>query len=293
MPNSAYTRLTESFGFCPNAVVISNMPVSATATIVTITGLSASFANPIRVGMGAMIDDEFVIVDAIDGSQLTLLRGCADTIPQYHYAGSRIWFIEDSLVRVPRELAASETVSLKILPRTSAGVMPIESSPPLEVTTNFRFARPYPPGQVRVNNRWWYEVGTLLTESNPMQVTWAHRNRITQADMLVHHDVGSIAPEAGTVYLIDIFRTSTGTQIASYQTTDATFTYTVDNARADLQGLLGFNSMYLTLRCMRDNLMSRGTYRIDFLTLTVTDDGLMFNKAKNSQYLALRTFGVN
>lgn len=263
MANGQYTRQNLSFGFCPTAVIPSAIPAEPGPTTVTITGLSSSFVNPVTTGMGAMINDEIVVVSSLSGNNLTIARGAADTIPQSHAPGSRIWFFEASIGRVTTTYGATEAVSVKPLPRTlSGGYVPIEASPPIGVTFNSRFARPYPPGQVTVNTQPWTQTGLTLGVSGPLVFAWAHRNRVTQADVLVAHTGGSITPEAGQEYTLRMFRASNDALVATYNTSSNTFTYTAGQANTDLGGTP--EPMYVLLNSVRDNLLSRHAYRINF-----------------------------
>lgn len=264
MANSDYIAKTGNFGFCPTARLVGAIGHLDTAAVMT--GFSASFANALRVGMAAMIDDEIVSITAATGNNLTLGRGCCDTIPAAHAANSIIWFFDDSIGSVDTEYTGSETVSVKMLPRTSGGgAIPIEHSPPKQVGFNFRFARPYPPGQVKVNGLPWYMTAHLTLTNQPLALSWVHRNRITQQDQLIAHIDGNIAPEFGTTYVVEIvssanvllrtFSGITGDQF-NYELVDAIWDF--GNANP------GTYPGYLNLYALRDGMRSFQAYRIDF-----------------------------
>lgn len=264
MANSDYIAKTGNFGFCPTAKLVGAIGHLDTAAVMT--GFSASFANALRVGMAAMIDDEIVSITAATGNNLTLGRGCCDTIPAAHAANSIIWFFDDSIGSVDTEYTGSETVSVKMLPRTSGGgAIPIEHSPPKQIGFNFRFARPYPPGRFKINGIPWFNVLRLEAATEILLFTWVDRNRITQMDQLIDHEALNITPEAGTTYRFSLYNSAggfiktvdipSGTQFWSYSRIQAT---------TDLGVVGGIASGYFIFSAVRDTLLCFQQYRIDF-----------------------------
>lgn len=266
MANDQYAKQNLVFGFCPTAIIPAGLPRESSSTDVVMSGFNASFADPIRIGMAAMINDEIVIVIARSGNNLSLARGAADTIPQAHAPNSRIWFFEDSIGRAPTQYGATESVSVKPLPRTlSGGFVPVASSPPLGVVMNSRFARPYPPGNLRVNGQpWWQVSSTTISSGSALSISWAHRNRITQADLLVQHTAASITPEVGTTYRLQMYRASDDSLRASYTTEGDSFVYTAGQAANDLGGPGSVVEMYALIHAVRDGLTSRHAYQVNF-----------------------------
>lgn len=288
MANSDYIKKVGSFGFCPTARLVGS--IGPLTTSVVMTDFSASFANALRVGMAAMIDNEIVAIRAAAGNNLTLGRGCCDTIPAAHADNSIIWFFDDSLGRDETEYAGSATVSIKMLPRTAGGgSIPIEHSPPKQVGFSFRFARPYAPGLVLVNGSPWLTPPTIQTPVEEMLVSWAHRNRVTQQDQLISHESASITPEVGTTYTARAYtaggilvRTVTGI-------TGSSWTYTLGEMFLDFAAGVGIHAAYVLLSSVRDGLESFQSYRIDFnfdgagplippvVLPTISDDNSVFN----------------
>lgn len=164
--------------------------------------------DSLKVGMAALINDEFMQVTALAPGRVSVKRGCADTVPARHAAMSLIWFMGvDTIGTDGKEYAAGETTGVKYSPYTTGGgAYPLDPQAPDAVTYDFRFYRPYPPGAMRVNSRRWYEEGFVISSDSPnMRLTWAHRDRILEADRLIDHDVGSIGPEKGTTYTVRIY----------------------------------------------------------------------------------------
>jgi hypothetical protein len=192
----------------------------ATATVVesTIgrTDTAFTLANGVRldqvtVGMGALWDDELVRVDAIDvgAGTITLGRGCADTVPAAtHTTGSRLWFYEVGFAFDSTEYTDAETIDVKLLSNTGSQQLPLASATPIALTFDQRQARPYPPGNVAIGGSAWPAAVT-----GSFGVTWAHRDRVQQADQLVDTTAASIGPEAGVGYSLRFENASTAALI--------------------------------------------------------------------------------
>jgi hypothetical protein len=179
----------------------------ATATVVesTIGRLDTDFtlANGVRldritVGMGVLWDDEICRVDAVDASagSITLGRGCADTVPvPTHAAGSRLWFYEVGFAFDATEFTDGETVNVKLLSNTGSQQLSLGVATALPLTFGQRQSRPYAPGNVQVASSAW-----PATVAGQFDVTWAHRDRVQQADQLVDTSAASIGPESTARY---------------------------------------------------------------------------------------------
>lgn len=231
----------------------------------------------IYIGMSIMVGEEICRIDFIDELYVDVARGCADTIPWEHSAGALIWFYPDDIGGDDREHGSGETLSIKLLTRTNSDYLPIEKSPPNELTFNWRFQRPYAPGQMMVNTFNWFQDFMLTADIGALVLTWVHRDRVTQADTLVSHVEGGIGPEPGTTYWMSVYKIEEGNPDPVLVRTEVgitgtTFTYTWAQAAADfdhdvdpdgpeegtpIEGFLMFGSS-------RDDLESWQAYRINF-----------------------------
>lgn len=198
---------------------------------------------------------------------MQITRGCCDTIPQPHAIGTEVWFFDDFLARDNVEYAPTETISVKPLPKTAAGgPVPLASSPPEEITFNWRFARPYPPGLLKVNTADWFDGFTLASGGvEELAFTWAHRNRVTQMDTLVDYTAGSITPEASTTYRAKVYD-ATDTLIATHDAlTGTSWSYTLAQMNTDFGSPTpGTTNAYVVFCSVRDSLESWQQYRVDF-----------------------------
>lgn len=265
MANSDYIIRPASNGFCPTASLAS--AIGALQTAVVMQNYSSSIPDGIRIGMAALIDDEIVKVVARSVDNLTLGRGCCDTVPAPHAAGAIIWFFDDSYGNDTTEYGATETISVKLLPRTySGGQMTVEQSPPRQTTFSWRFFRPYPPGLVEINGDPFVNLKTLTQDGDSsLTLTWAHRNRVTQSDVLIDHEQATIAPEAGTTYSLEVRRSSDDVVLFSETgITAETWTRTRANLISDFAVTGGMHNGYVMLWSRRDGYDSYQKYRIDF-----------------------------
>lgn len=163
--------------------------------------------DSLYVGMIAMCQGEFMRVTAIGAGSVQVTRGSADTVPHQHVKGSLVWFFDNSTMGYDsREHSAGETNSVKYAPYTiGGGTFPISASAIDVVTYNWRYYRPYAPGQVRARGMRWYIPQVISADQPNMLLTWTHRDRIQQADQLLDHDAGNVGPEPGTSYTIRIY----------------------------------------------------------------------------------------
>lgn len=176
---------------------------------ITATQTTFMLTDPVNLEVGSigdamLIGDELVRIDAFDEEtfEATVTRGVGDTIPVSHVADARMWTYDDDLINDGVAYTVGETVESKVLTRIAADLLAEEDADANVLTLTGRQARPYPPADVKVGDISIYE--TLGAHPEPV-ITWASRNRITQADQLVGYFDGPVAPEAGQTTTIRIF----------------------------------------------------------------------------------------
>lgn len=183
-----------SESWCP--VVVVEAAADAQAAVVALSEMSG--VASVVPGAAAVWDREIVRVDAIDSvaATITLGRGCADTLPEAHSAGSRIW-IYDAFAGSSVDEYANEVLSIKLLTETGAARLDVAEAEALYVPIEGRAALPYPPAGVTINGEAWPEA-----VEGEVRLTWSHRDRIGQAERLVDQAAPSIGPEAGVTYTV-------------------------------------------------------------------------------------------
>ena len=123
------------------------------------------------------INDEimaFVSFDAVT-NVITVKRGCFDTVPQKHAAGSKVFGWDNYSGIDNLEYLSGEVLSLKTLTLTGSDVLELNEATAHSLTLSSRAIRPYPPANVKINGVFmptWFEGG--------LQITWANRNRTQQ-----------------------------------------------------------------------------------------------------------------
>lgn len=188
--------------WCPTALIVEAAGPDPAQTSFTLSG--ASDLDLVEVGSAALWGDEICRVDALDRGALTvtLARGCGDTVPQEHAAAERLWFYDAWSSSDRRDYAAGEEVLAKLRTRTSSQLLDAALAPTLTLTMGQRFARPYPPGRLRITDDFFSDVAYPSSAIGELAVTWVHRDRLLQADTLVEEGAASIGPEDGTTYTV-------------------------------------------------------------------------------------------
>lgn len=159
------------------------------------------------VGGAVQMGDEICRIDDIDtadGSSgiITLARGCMDTIPQEHTTGTVMFAIDGNLGTDLQEYVAGDNVDVKMLSITSTQELSLAVAPIDTANISARWARPYPPGRVRVNGVRFSETGVI---SGDMTFTWTHRDKTLIQDQLLEHEAASVGPETDTTYTVLVF----------------------------------------------------------------------------------------
>jgi len=187
--------------FCPSATVVEALTKTTTA----ITLANGVDLDLVVAGGYAVIENECVLVSAINwiAGTATISRGVLDTVPDEHSASARIWFADGYQGFEQTEYADAETVDVKLLPVTGRGELALADAPADSLTFDQRQYRPYAPGKMLINSLVYPDfIGGQL---NPVPVSWAHRDRLTQTAYIVEQDEASIGPEASTTYTLRVY----------------------------------------------------------------------------------------
>lgn len=228
---SAAYELAGNGDFCPSATVVSALTKTTTA----ITLANGVDLDIVETGGYAIIDDEYVLVSAIDATAgtATISRGLLDTVPAEHSAGARIWFADAYQGFSSTEYADGEEVDVKLLPSTGQGTLDISMAPVDSLTIDQRQYRPYPPGNVLVNTTAYPEWIDGLAA---LALTWAHRDRLAQTAYLVEQDEASIGPEAGTTYTLRVYGEDDSLLRTESALSGTSHNYTTSNELSDVGG---------------------------------------------------------
>lgn len=163
----------------------------------------------VQIGAAAMLVSdagyEIVRIDAFDPLTYTATigRGCADTVPAKHALGATLWFYQDYSVNSFTEYSAGVSVDVKLQPQTRQGQLDLGDAATDTVLMAGRAARPYPPGNFKIDGTAYPEV---MTGGGSHSFTWVHRDRLLQAEQLIDTTTGDIGPEPDTTYSIEVYR---------------------------------------------------------------------------------------
>lgn len=174
-------------------------PTTTTVTIAGAVDLDlVDVGSAVLIGTGA--GAEIARLDSVNytTNTITLGRGCCDTVPAANWPiGTRLWFYDSFAAADSNEYVVGEVVDTKIITRTTGGELDESLAPGASVTLARRAARPYPPGDLKVNtSRYPAEAYGTLT------ATWVHRDRLLQQDTLIDHLQASIGPPVALLYTV-------------------------------------------------------------------------------------------
>jgi hypothetical protein len=231
------------------------------------------FLAEFKDGMVVLIDDEQMEFTTFDEVTMlaTLKRAVADTIPAPHIADTTVWLVDDEIGSDKVEYQDGETVYAKALTRTSTEILSELSADEMSLEMDQRLFRPYPPGNVQVDGDSIYLLDGIIY--NEPALTWAHRDRVSQADVAVGHGEGSIGPEPGTTYNVRVFAED-GVTLLSETDVGAVDTWTYDAALQAADG--GPSEVWIELESKRDDVASFFYYRFNLVLVgiaRITEDG--------------------
>lgn len=192
--------------FCPTALIVEAAgPTSTEFTLTYAVGLSR-----VAIGAPVILNNEWCRVDTLDAAAgtITLGRGCADTVPQAHASGSRLWFYDEAVAADTTEYTDGETVDVKLLTNTGSQQLDEGDATAIEVTLDQRQFRPYPPAALKVNG----EAYPTDPIEGDVTVSWVHRDRVLQQDQLVDASMAGVGPEDGTTYTVRWYSPATELQ---------------------------------------------------------------------------------
>lgn len=150
----------------------------------------------LEVNHRIQVNDEIMAFVSFDTATniLTVKRGCFDTVPQKHNAGSKVFGWDNYSGIDDLEYLSGEVLSLKALTLTGSEVLELNEATVHNLTCSARAIRPYPPANVKINDE--YYLSEIETD---LVLTWVDRNRLQQTggEPLGFYDSG-ITIEANT-----------------------------------------------------------------------------------------------
>lgn len=202
-PAAEWDELVFGSSFAPAGLLVADLgrdPLTDTAPVLT----SVQDDEDFDVGTLAVIGDEIVRIDGWDSGTgvLTIGRGCLDTIPQEHPAGTPIIMYQDNLGSDQIERVLGDDVGIRIRTVTLQGTLDSEFAATDRVLFNARAIRPYPPGNLTADgDHFWDEPRPNTGDSGGIVFAWNHRDRLAQVSpTVIDYTDGNVGPEDGTTY---------------------------------------------------------------------------------------------
>lgn len=209
--------------FCPTATLASGIDANATS----ISFLSGVEVDEIIPGTFFQMGEEICRIDSVDTGVgvMGIGRGCLDTTPRKHLAGTVLFFWDQLSGSDPTEYLSGEVLDVKVTPSTGAGTLPIDDASAMSVTMVGRAWRPYAPGQFQINSEYY----PLEPIDAPFTASWVGRDRLQQTSGEIYdHTFGNIGPETGTTYRARMFIDDVLIDTVEPATSGLTFTPTVE-----------------------------------------------------------------
>lgn len=194
-PGSGYVEIG-NMDFCPGA----KLNGAINETVSTFPIKNGSDLDQVTLNTWLQVDNEIMGVTAISDTSITVKRGCLDTIPAKHADNAALVFWDNYATVDNTEFVTSDIVKVKLATVTGSGQLDLSQAPEDTVVIAGRAAAPYPPGQVRINGSYFpdYLNGAALS------MTWVHRDRKQETAGLVSFYDGSIGPETGSTYTLEL-----------------------------------------------------------------------------------------
>ncbi len=180
-------------------------------TSITLTGVTdgdqIGAGDVAVIGTGAAA--EWVQIAAYDvlTGVATISRGILDTTPADWPAGTRVWVADGTQQFSGTVRATGDSVDVAITSISTGGELAFGFASVVSVVPDQRIARPYPPGAVQINGDSY--PATVVIDT--IDVTWAHRDRITQGLTIVAQTAPDYGPEAGVTYTVNTYDDATDT----------------------------------------------------------------------------------
>lgn len=194
----------------------------------------------------------FVSFNAVT-NVINVKRGCFDTVPQKHEAGSKVFGWDNYSGIDDLEYLSGESVSLKALTLTGSDALELNEATAHSLTCSARAIRPYPPANVKINDMYWpTEIETDLV------LTWVDRNRVQQTGgSILGWYEGGVTVESGAVYVVQVF--DANNQLISSENLGAVNSCIVDYSSVTTE------RFKLKLFSKRDTYVSMQAFEIDIL----------------------------
>lgn len=200
--DSGYVEIA-TIDLVPTAAL--NMDITFEDITVDITDLVNVFDEEeglaVQLGSLALIEQELVRVDAVTETTLTMGRGCLDTIPVPHIAGTKIMFYGNRTTLGIDSYTSGDTIGVKMVPISTEDALDVSDVAEDLINFDSRAFRPLRNANVKVQG---VGYGTISGEGlSEFAVTWNRRNRLTELTPLDWFDP-DVEPEYEQTTVIEV-----------------------------------------------------------------------------------------
>lgn len=277
MDNSFYSLTDEGAAYNPTGVTVDELDyLTRTFRVSNIADFTADYFTTIESEVFALINGEIMSVVGYNATTLevTVYRGVLDTTPKKHAIGSRVVLFVPSGAIDPITRLDDDLVYYK--PQALGNGEPLQL---FDINSEYivldnRAERPYPPGAFAVSG-----VVYPSYASGPIEVTWAHRDRLLMTAGAVDHESIGVGPEPGTTYSIVVYDDGGVIVHSATGVTGTSYTVPIDD-------IAGLSELRITVESQRDGLTS---WQKNDVTFERYGFGLQFGKSFGGT--EQRTFG--
>lgn len=184
--------------FGPTTTLLSYLSADADDVVVTVPADSA--LETITANSLALIGNEIVRIDAMtingDDVDITIGRGCLDTVPTEHSISSYMVFLQNLDVLDAPSFVAPDTANVKLLTNLSSKRLSLFGAIENSVTFSSRAIRPYRPAALKLNGS--FSNTQNIVDETDVVLTWTHQDRTMQTTLIPEDFTSaSIGPETG------------------------------------------------------------------------------------------------
>lgn len=232
-----YSEVTLPNGATQYELVEGGRPFMAKATlpgeligqaVSTISGLPFRTNDVLIIGAPTLGADkqELALVAAVDVTTgaATIWRAIGDTTPKAWPAGTEVWFGPgENLTADTTERVEGAAAKYKFFPLAADG--DVDDRPVVSATMVARASRPYPPANVKING---VDAFSVTSVTGSFEVTWAHRNKETQAEQILKQDDASVAPPADVRYGLTLLNAANAVLVSRTDIGESSATVSLD-----------------------------------------------------------------
>lgn len=223
-----YANVTNVIGGMLSGVVSTNAFPSS-AQLAAPSGRASHSAIEIKNLSGPFpTEGDFVFLGGVNGEicvctgfdpltmQISLQRGCLDTVPSFYGTNTDVYIIKYSLNNVTDnvERSVGEEVDYRFLPATFRSILNLGDATQFSTTLTDRAYKPLRPANCKVNSDGFGPV--TYSGTGDLFCSWSNRNRVTESQIVQSWNGANVNPEAGQTTNIRVYDNVTNALIIEY-----------------------------------------------------------------------------